>query len=358
MLVVHIGPRKTATTYLQQNFYLNRAELLARGWLYPVLSVNAQNAHHEVVSSLALLRAGRGRLVASMARAAKLAAGKSANILISSEGFRKWKPADFSVLGERLGQKDILIVYTLRDPIDMLVSVWGEAVKNGKAPSLKAYARRQLADPLKSPVLNCLFELDPIKAEPGLKLKVLDYEAIMRSGSDIYQQFGKHILGLEGLEPAKLRRSNESFSFEVEDYLRLVAREIDYDPAKAERLFSRQFLQCHTRDEIAHIDAVIRRADLAEDVPISRDEPWYAALQSEILQSTGPLIVPPPIEGEKLFTGRVEMARSCDMDALAKAPEIGDLLAESCKRMRAVGLPFKRGRIARAWRYLKRLVSV
>jgi hypothetical protein len=41
MLVVHIGPRKTATTYLQRNFYLRRAELLAKGWLYPVLSAAA-----------------------------------------------------------------------------------------------------------------------------------------------------------------------------------------------------------------------------------------------------------------------------------------------------------------------------
>jgi len=358
MLVVHIGPRKTATTYLQQNFYLNRAELLARGWLYPVLSVNAQNAHHEVVASLAQLKAGRGRLATSMRKAGKKARDSGANILISSENFRKWTPADFLVLGERFGDSDIRLVYTLRDPVDRMVSLWAEAVKNGKATSLPAFVRKQLAAPMKSAALNGLIELRPLLAEPGLQLTVLDYEALKRGNTDIYQAFGRHILGLDDLVPAKLKRSNESFPLGVLDYLRLLARAMSHDPSTAERLFWRQFLQCHAPAEIAAITAAVFKAGGGEAIQISREQPWYAALESEMRQTIGGAIVPSlPDDGPIFPRGSVEV-QSFDIDVLAKNPEIGNLLDQSVSRMKVVGLPFKRSRLARAWRYMKRLVSV
>ena len=358
MLVVHIGPRKTATTYLQQNLYRNRAELLARGWLYPVLAINAQNAHHEVVASLAQIKAGKGRLATSIRKAGKKASESGANILISSENFRKWKAADFRILGERFGQSEIRLAYTLRDPVDRMVSLWGEAVKNGKAPSLPAFVRKQLADPLKSASLNPLIELRPILAEPGLQLRVLDYEALKRSKTDIYQAFGLHILGLDDLVPAKLTRSNESFPAGVLDYLRLLARTMDFDPSTAERLFWRQFLQCHSPAEIEAIAAAVGRSGAGETVRISREHAWYTALEEEIRQTIGSMIVPALPDDGPIFSRGMLDVESFDLDALAKNPEIGNLLDQSVRRMRAVGLPFKRSRLARAWRYLKRLVSV
>ena len=112
MLVIHIGPRKTATTYLQSNFYRNRKELLEKGWLYPVVSQRAQNAHHGVVSSRDDVLSENGALFKRLKRAADQASRANANLLISSEGFRKWKAKDFVKLGKVLDQDDVLIVYT------------------------------------------------------------------------------------------------------------------------------------------------------------------------------------------------------------------------------------------------------
>lgn len=358
MLVVHIGPRKTASTYLQQNFYLNRKELLKKGWLYPILSVNAQNAHHDLVTSIPQLRSGKGRLSRAMSKAGRLARSRGANILVSSENLSKWQAGDFRLLAERFGEKDMLIVYTLRDPIDRMVSVWGETVKTGKALSLKSYAQRHLRDPFKSRVLNPLLDLEPIRSEARLSLTVLDYEALAREGGDIYQAFGRHILGLEGLRPAKVKRSNESFPPEVLDYLRLLAREMNYDPSTAERLLSRQFLRCHQAADIEKIANAIRAAGGAETLTFSRDEEWYATLQRNILNSVGPLIVPPPSTERSLFDGGTVTAPSHDIDRLAQMPDVANLLAVSAERMRSVSLPFKRSRIAQASRYLRRLISV
>ena len=69
MFVIYIGPRKTATTYLQSNFYRNRKALEARGWHYPIIALRAQNAHHQVVSSRDEVLAGEGALFKRLKRA-------------------------------------------------------------------------------------------------------------------------------------------------------------------------------------------------------------------------------------------------------------------------------------------------
>ncbi|MDB5523583.1 MAG: hypothetical protein JWM58_1346 [Rhizobium sp.] len=359
MLVIHIGPRKTATTYLQSNFYRNRKELLKKGWLYPVISLTARNAHHSIVSKLAEIKSGRGALVQSIEKVGRSAASKGANILISSENFRKWKASDFALLGERFGQSDITIVYTLRDPLDLLLSVWGETVKNGRAVPLADYAAKHLAAPLKSPVLNCLQQLEPVIARPELRLMVLNFEELKRSGADIYSAFGQYVLGLDDLRPVQEKRRNLSFSPEINDFLRLIAREIAYDPKHADQLFSRQFSRTHSVAEMERITSTIRRVgqDAARTLTFSRDEPWYERLGEEIGTVLGGALVPSSTT-ERLFPGGVLESVSYDIDTLAVLPEIRALVDRSLPKVRQAKLRWGRSGIVGAWRYLRRLFSV
>lgn len=75
------GPRKTATTYLQSNFYQNRKALL-QGLALSIVAQRAQNAHHQVVSSKAEVLAGEGALFKRLKRASDDALKKNANLLI------------------------------------------------------------------------------------------------------------------------------------------------------------------------------------------------------------------------------------------------------------------------------------
>jgi hypothetical protein len=358
MLVIHIGPRKTATTYLQSNFYRNRKELLEKGWLYPVVSQSGQNAHHGVVSSRDDVLAGKGAMFKRLKRAATQAANANVNMLISSEGFRKWKAKDFAKLGKVLDQDDVLIVYTLRDPLALLVSVWGETVKNGRGAPLSRYAERHLADPLNSDVLNAMIELQPILDHPRLRLAVLNFEAIRRGSEDIYTAFGKHILGLNGLAPTREKPANFSFPIEVSDYLRHLAKITDYDPKKSEMLFSRLFLACHSTADIEKITMAVREAgqDARQIVHLDRDAEWYGSLEADLIARLGPRLHPMPVDGKIFPRGATEIV-SHDMEALAQHPEIAKLLGESVNKMKAGRLPWTKSRIMRTWRYIQRTLG-
>jgi hypothetical protein len=359
MLVIHIGPRKTATTYLQSNFYRNRKELLAKGWLYPVVSTGLQNAHHAVAGALGEIRSGRGQLARSIARAGKSARARNAGILISSEGFANATPEDFLMLGERFGQQEVVVVYTLRDPLDLFVSNWNETVKVGKTASLGDYAARHLANPLRSRVVNPLMRLKPILETPDLGLVVLNFEELKRTRADIYTAFGRHVLGLEDLKPAQDKPRNESFPAEINDFLRLLSRRLDYDPKEAEFLFARQFARTHTPAEIAQIAASVRRAGAGArtDIVFDRNQPWLAALEVDLLQTLGDRLVPPPTSATLFGRGVVESV-SYDIDALAADPEVRDLVDRSGTRVRKARRRWGRSPIVGAWRQFRRLFSV
>ncbi|UVC10082.1 hypothetical protein IHQ71_05610 [Rhizobium sp. TH2] len=358
MLVIHIGPRKTATTYLQSNFYRNRKELLQKGWLYPVVSQRAQNAHHGVVSSKDDVLAEKGGLFKRLKRAAAQAAKANANMLISSEGFRKWKAKDFVKLGKVLDQDEVLIVYTLRDPLSLLVSVWGETIKNGRGTAFPRYAERQLADPLKSDILNALIELQPILDHPKLRLTVLNFEAVRRGSEDIYTAFGKHILGLDSLVPTRDKPANFSFPIEISDYLRHLAKITDYDPKKSEMLFSRLFLACHSTDDMEKITVAIREAgrDVRQVVRLDRDAEWYGALEADLIAKLGPRLHPLPVDGKIFPRGATEIV-SHDMERLAQHPEIAKLLGESVNKLKAGRVPWTKSRFMRTWRYIQRTLG-
>lgn len=358
MLIIHIGPRKTATTYLQSNFYRNRKELLEKGWLYPVVSQSAQNAHHGVVSSKDDVLAEKGALFKRLKRAAVQASRANANMLISSEGFRKWKAKDFAKLGKVLDQDDVLVVYTLRDPLALLVSVWGETVKNGRGMGFSGYAERHLADPLKSDVLNALLELQPILDHPRLRLAVLNFEEVRRNNEDIYTAFGKHILGLDGLAPSREKPANFSFPIEISDYLRHLAKVTGYDPKKSEMLFSRLFLACHSTDDMERIIVAIREAgrDERQVVRLDRAAEWYGALEADIVAKLGPRLHPLPAGGQIFPRGATEIV-SHDMEQLAKHPEIEKLLGESVNKLKAGRVPWTKTRFMRTWRYIQRTLG-
>lgn len=358
MFVIHIGPRKTATTYLQSNFYRNRKQLLAKGWLYPVVSLRAQNAHHQVVSSKDEVLAGEGALFKRLKRASDDALRKNANLLISSEGFRKWTAKDFVKLGKVLGQNDVMIAYTLRDPFTMLMSVWSETVKNGRTRSFPDYAARQLKDPRKSEPLNPLAELAPILDHPKLRLAVLDYEAVRAAGQDIYTAFCRDILGLEGMQPSRDKPKNFSFPIELTDYLRALSEKIGHDPKKSDMMFSRLFTACHGQEDIDRIVAAVRTAgaNFREAVTLDRSAGWYSELEGDLVARLGPRLHPLPVDGRLFGRDAIEV-KTYDMDRLAEQPEIAKLLEDSANRLRAGRVPWTKSPVMRAWRHIQRTLG-
>jgi len=48
VIILHIGPHKTATTYIQQSLASSRKALEKSGWIYPILGSNNTAGHHDL----------------------------------------------------------------------------------------------------------------------------------------------------------------------------------------------------------------------------------------------------------------------------------------------------------------------
>ncbi|MCV3766384.1 hypothetical protein [Rhizobium sp. TRM95796] len=349
MLVIHVGPRKTASTYLQANFYRSRKLLWRKGWLYPVLSLKVRNAHHEIGSSVGDIRSGRGPMVEAIRKAGRRAAARDANILVSTESFFRWSPADFLALGALFGQNDIRIAYVLRDPLSLMPSLWAETVKGGATRSLSAYAERQVASPETSMAFNCLVELGPILAEPRLKLTVLDFEQIRREKIDIFTAFCAEILDIEGLRPAAPATRNERLAPEIYDYLRILSKAGGADSGPRDILYWRRFLRSHDATDMAKIAETVARlgADSRSFLRFERSAPWFSALDEQARTALDGRIAP-PTSRRPLFAGEDVEAVSYDIARFENHPEIVALVEMSKRKLGRQ--PFRWGRTGLAAR--------
>ncbi|WP_205910394.1 hypothetical protein [Rhizobium sp. FKL33] len=256
-------------------------------------------------------------------KAGRRAAAHKANILISTESFHRWLPADFLALGALFGQEEIRIAYVLRDPVSRMCSLWSETVKGGKTHSLVAYSERQLAAPLASAALNCLVELGPVLAEPRLTVTVLDFEQIRKNKGDIFVAFCSDILKVDGVEPATGTVRNERHPLEIYDYLRILTKAGGAEVGKRDILYWRRFLRSHDENDLALIVDTVARigADSRSLLRFERKAPWFAALDEHARQALEGVIAPPSPR-QALFDGPDIEAFSYDVACFESLPEI------------------------------------
>lgn len=359
MLIIHVGPRKTASTYLQANFYRNRARLWKKGWLYPVLSLKVRNAHHGVRSAVEEVRSGKGPMADAIRKAGRRASARNANILVSAEGFFRWSPSDFLALGALFGQDDVRIAYVLRDPLSLMPSLWGETVKGGKTQSLADYAARQCAEPEKSMALNCLVELGPILSEPRLKVMALDFEQIRRDGRDIFTAFCSDILNVAGMTPAVETARNERQPPEIYDYLRILSKAGGAEVGPRDILYWRRFLRSHDQADLSRIAETVARigVDHRKYLRFERAAPWFETLDEQARQALDGMIAP-PAKRKPLFEGPDVEAVSYAIEAFEAHPEIRALVDASKAKLRRQPFRWGRTRFASIWRAFTRRFSV
>jgi hypothetical protein len=120
-VVLHIGAHKTATSYLQDAFYRNRALPESAGLYYPHVGPN--NAHHalaapwlnirDITDSFYGIRGPEGLWDTVISTYAT----RPGTVFLSAENFTRCFPkkVDMAELAERLGAfEEVRIVYTMR----------------------------------------------------------------------------------------------------------------------------------------------------------------------------------------------------------------------------------------------------
>lgn len=222
MLVVHAGPHKTATTFIQNNLTAARDDLAGLGWDYLVEGTDGGSAHHGIAhharSYVDVASPERARL--AKAGAAAAAAGRS--VVLSAEGFCRWGPAKLKHLANIFKKDQLDFVYAVRDPFDVFYSYWAEEVKQGHVGSFANRFADHFNDPSESRLLNPLVDLTPLLKLDRVRVRVVPFNLLKARKIDIYSHFCDQALGLPDLAPKSALARNEALPIELTEFLRLL----------------------------------------------------------------------------------------------------------------------------------------
>ncbi|GAA3859368.1 hypothetical protein [Celeribacter arenosi] len=219
MLVLHVGPHKTASTYIQQNLHRDRKALEKAGWIYPELGTLGLPAHHDLAHN-----SGAYLTPESAQHPDLVALGQSTdqNLLFSAEGFCRWRLRKFEWLADALGRDVIDVVYVVRDPIDIFNSYWAEEIKQGYPAGLPERFSEHFNDPMASRILNPMLDLAPLLRSPRVKVHAVPFNTLRDRGIDIYENICKSVLKIEDMEFVSDKPKNTSFPIELTEFLRLL----------------------------------------------------------------------------------------------------------------------------------------
>ncbi|WP_137156545.1 hypothetical protein [Rhizobium sp. FKL33] len=326
MFVLHVGPHKTATTWLQHNFHANARALEDAGWFYPQTGERVRVAHHDLSDNADEILDDASAKVAEIRRIAERARSQGLNLLLSSEGFRNWKPAHIARLRDLVGQ-EMRIVYCLRDPASLLYSFWAQQIKTGQKRSFPAFRKQHFKAGKKSRILNPMIEVRQLARITGSSLTLLVYDEIRRRNLDIFDVFVADILGLAPLPHVEEgSTSNERLPLELAEFMRLMLIRAgdwrSFSDVNIGRMFHHFLDEGVRRDIIAKVSAV---PDARASIDVRRGHPVIRRAERQLLAGHRMRMVPQP-ESEKLFLDGVQDCAFYRQNRLLADPAVTTLL--------------------------------
>ncbi|HVK90536.1 MAG TPA: hypothetical protein VM468_03860 [Mycoplana sp.] len=337
-LVMHIGPHKTATTYMQANFHKNADQLLERGWLYPAIGERVGIAHHDLSDHADQFVRREGSAYRDFLTVMRRADREGLNVLLSSEGFRSWRKRHFKAISEIIGGRSLHLVYTLRDPLDTIYSFWAQKASMGSAPSLPKWMERPLLNPSRATLMNPLREITPVLSLPGVDYKVLLFEEIRRRKLDIYSYFLQTALDIHDLKPTR-PPTNERLPIELTEFIRLLSKESGFPTGKSN---SRKALHIgqvmrylFSPEEKARIveTMVSHGAPARRSLALPRQSASFRTVEKRLLSMLREHMHPRP-DGDRIFTDGTATFTYYDDDELRKIPAVQDLLQSALRKTR------------------------
>jgi hypothetical protein len=237
--LIHIGPHKTGTTYLQHGFTRLRPALAARGILYPFKWGNGAYGHHELPPALGLPE--DGSLPAAFDEFNRSGAH---TILLSSETFSYSGEAEVRRLHSLLAGAPATIVFYCRRWSELIPSSWREYVKHGSLDTLVEYVLRCLGDPSASPIVNFRYILDRYAAVFGPEsIKIASYNSILEADEDLLSHFCHNFLSWPAPPPIEPGRVNVSLDIVDTEIIRTL-NALEWNRARdARRVLAEQYLR-------------------------------------------------------------------------------------------------------------------
>jgi hypothetical protein len=206
--VIHAGPHKTGTTYLQRCLDFNAARLRGRGIAVPVAwNHSPENPSHDGLIQR-LDAAGFPELEATFKQ---WRAARVKTVVISSEDIATLPADSLAMLRSLVGSDPCVVVYYVRRWSELVASGWQEAVKQGASLPLLEYVLHRYASPEASTEINIEPVVERLIAAFGREaIRLVSYNQVLESGLDLFTHFGRNFLGMPNLQPIAEGRVNAS----------------------------------------------------------------------------------------------------------------------------------------------------
>ncbi|WP_434637400.1 hypothetical protein MLC35_01055 [Sulfurimonas sp. NW7] len=192
-VILHIGPHKTGSTYLQKMLYENRDKITAQGVGYADICKDGLIAHHQLAEKLINKDFDSANNILQ-----KIFIKSTEDItIISSENFDMLSIEAIEFLANTLCMNDtveVKVIFFKRKFDDLIISNWQESIKHGNTQSCYHYLLNHISAPYSSSVLNITGVLEKYSKYFGKEnLIIIDYNQAKEERKDIIDIFFQSI---------------------------------------------------------------------------------------------------------------------------------------------------------------------
>lgn len=184
--IIHVGPHKTGSTYIQRGLYECADKLKQLGTLVPThWQASLENPNH----SRLLQRLERGD---QSLREDFIAFEQSdfQAVVLSHEGLAGLPLPILQHLRSLLGSNTVEVIYYVRRWTDWLYSAWYEFIVHGSSDTFLEFALPHLADPEESEFLNIEKKIQKLVQAFGREsVKVVSFSAVVEARLDLFEHF-------------------------------------------------------------------------------------------------------------------------------------------------------------------------
>lgn len=210
---LHIGPRKTGSTYLQQSLFAVRDRLLQHGVYYPKneMMLSDKSRFHDRLHQV-FVRPGQTAAeenrVLGLAFQALRGSGHD-HVVISNEMLSTVPIEGLKTLRKWMGDAEVVVVFYVRRWSDRLPSNWNQAIKGGSNQPFQDYLDKFMRSPRVSPQINYTKIWDKFASVFGRDSIILvSYSNLMDRKEDVFRHFLREILDVKAELDPELRRSD------------------------------------------------------------------------------------------------------------------------------------------------------
>lgn len=285
--ILHVGPHKTGSTYLQSMFTKYRDDLRAQGVHYPV-DCGSIHGHYPLVELL------RTQEISALGEHIKrFEATGAPTILLSSENFVFLDRPALRRLEDLIAPAQVTVVFYCRRPSEILLSGWRELTKHGVTFGLPEFVVRSLAGGSEMNAVNLSVPLARITGVFGMeRLKLISYNMVMDRGEDLFQHFCATVLDWSAAPKPEMRNHlNRSLNMVDAEIIRMLnVLEIGRAGEAANNLFKR-FL--YHRSGVAPEELIKVMQKHVLDVEIDEGKPPFVGWHRTFVERFGIALTEP-----------------------------------------------------------------